>query len=1269
MEIKSRKRFPTAAFMVPPSSCSHLSFASTPRTSTLRAGNRSATQTQRLNRLLLFTLYAPNVRCRRASRAKEKTGSEMQRSTLTEGESRPGGDPSAKNPQVVLASETTFTSVNSKTEHGRTPLSHATAGDTNSTMAQVSVAEGVSVDEKDEKERTLLAYAAARGDSVSVDILIAAGASVDEKDEAGRTPLCYAAQCGDSSSMQLLISAGASIDGKDKRERTPLHYAASSGDNTSIQLLISAGATIDQKDKEKRSPLSYAAARGDRSSMQLLMSAGASVDVKDEDGRAPLLYAVKHRDHAKINDLIDAGAALDEKDSEGRTPLWYATQSRAHSVIAQLIKAGASPNGTVIPTGPGFGCETCLTLAGRKGDMKSFKLLIEAGASVNVRAADGETPLISVSRWGYASGVQLLLTSEMSLFSHRSSDCETPLLSGTLKTMRELCETSDEFGQVLCGVLQRLDAICSLLENGLMDHSPDVIVTFTTIVFRFCRMLFQLGKSAGLLSRFITSATYLHKVREFHEELDHFAELQNLVQNVGSWKDQWPQAEASACQRIYERLQTDKDLLHGLDKDEDKYDVLVRLDHEIQKRTRGATDPTVVRNFEHIAARLADACTNEAPRAPAWFIPSEDVETDEENGAGKWAKIQVMICSVYEQQHIFQDRASRWHQLSHPNVQKLFGACHINQPLLFICEYGERMLDALESQNDDQQLVWKYLRDAALGVQYLHQRGIVHGDLRCENIVIGSDEKAKIRGLFVKVDDSMFITDSLWTSPEVRIRRPKKSLASDIYALGMCIVEAATPKQDRTTARPVRLYDIRPQNMSDSEWDLVMKMCAFEPAERVRIAYVVHHLEQFATNESMSPSVDEGSPKVCNEFNAQVELANIEDEKLPGLRGTIPEMLQNIQRRCALFPESPWMSTNVYPALEFAFERLKVLQKRPSDIEVQVLWSEKSVARATRSRQVAESHHVIYEKLDHLLDCLSVNENDPIRRWKRSQASIDGRLWGNNIESQTEEGEKESEAVSLARFASPDNPVDGGPTSLPAWYLPFREPTFSEGDKLGEVVKLYGACHIDKRYFVCEYAPNGDLSAFSKRVGNVRLVWEKLHQAALGLEYVHSLNIAHNDLKCDNILIGMDGSAKLIDFGLSAMLNEAEVMIDVERVGAVHWKSPEYLAGERPSLASDVYSFAMCVLETVTGVIPWGSNMLPNAVKYHVKKGKIPKRPAFMSDKQWNLVELMTKTDSSQRVNMSYVVNKLFEISEFEKSVIAFERFGYRTELTRGLYT
>uniref|UniRef100_K3W5P3 Protein kinase domain-containing protein n=1 Tax=Globisporangium ultimum (strain ATCC 200006 / CBS 805.95 / DAOM BR144) TaxID=431595 RepID=K3W5P3_GLOUD len=106
-------------------------------------------------------------------------------------------------------------------------------------------------------------------------------------------------------------------------------------------------------------------------------------------------------------------------------------------------------------------------------------------------------------------------------------------------------------------------------------------------------------------------------------------------------------------------------------------------------------------------------------------------------------------------------------------------------------------------------------------------------------------------------------------------------------------------------------------------------------------------------------------------------------------------------------------------------------------------------------------------------------------------------------------------------------------------------------------------------------------------------------------------------------------------------------------MGAVHWKSPEYLAGGRPSFASDVYSFAMCILEAVTGDIPWGSNMDSAVVKLLVKKGTIPTRPEMMNNKQWNLIELMTKQDPSERVKMPFVVDKLFEISEAEKSRVA----------------
>lgn len=84
--------------------------------------------------------------------------------------------------------------------------------------------------------------------------------------------------------------------------------------------------------------------------------------------------------------------------------------------------------------------------------------------------------------------------------------------------------------------------------------------------------------------------------------------------------------------------------------------------------------------------------------------------------------------------------------------------------------------------------------------------------------------------------------------------------------------------------------------------------------------------------------------------------------------------------------------------------------------------------------------------------------------------------------------------------------------------------------------------------------------------------------AVCGLQYLHELNILHNDFKCDNVLIGTDGTAKLTDFGLNCILNSAEVWVDPKRQAAVQWKSPESLCGDHLTLASDVYAFAMCIL-------------------------------------------------------------------------------------------
>ncbi|KAE9054951.1 hypothetical protein PF007_g32472, partial [Phytophthora fragariae] len=88
------------------------------------------------------------------------------------------------------------------------------------------------------------------------------------------------------------------------------------------------------------------------------------------------------------------------------------------------------------------------------------------------------------------------------------------------------------------------------------------------------------------------------------------------------------------------------------------------------------------------------------------------------------------------------------------------------------------------------------------------------------------------------------------------------------------------------------------------------------------------------------------------------------------------------------------------------------------------------------------------------------------------------------------------------------------------------------------IIKLYGACHDERPFFVCERATRGTLTSFAK--GKERLeIWSYIHQALLGLRHLHDHEIVHGDLKGNNILVCDDG-AKLADFGMSFIANRPE---------------------------------------------------------------------------------------------------------------------------------
>ncbi|RLN98175.1 hypothetical protein BBJ28_00019542 [Nothophytophthora sp. Chile5] len=191
------------------------------------------------------------------------------------------------------------------------------------------------------------------------------------------------------------------------------------------------------------------------------------------------------------------------------------------------------------------------------------------------------------------------------------------------------------------------------------------------------------------------------------------------------------------------------------------------------------------------------------------------------------------------------------------------------------------------------------------------------------------------------------------------------------------------------------------------------------------------------------------------------------------------------------------------------------------------------------------------------------------------------------------------------------------------------------------LIKLYGACHEGQPFFVCERARLGTVVLCAKGKER-RVVWHLLWQAATGLRYLHERRIVHGDLKGNNMLAydWFDDREEyalimLAGFGLSAFVDCVESADSEGALGAFRWKAPECLNGSRPTFASDIYSFGMCIIETVTGEFPWGNSIPDEAVKFHVtQEKKLPARPETFNDAEWDLVERMCCFNPDERINV-----------------------------------
>ncbi len=115
---------------------------------------------------------------------------------------------------------------------------------------------------------------------------------------------------------------------------------------------------------------------------------------------------------------------------------------------------------------------------------------------------------------------------------------------------------------------------------------------------------------------------------------------------------------------------------------------------------------------------------------------------------------------------------------------------------------------------------------------------------------------------------------------------------------------------------------------------------------------------------------------------------------------------------------------------------------------------------------------------------------------------------------------------------------------------------------------------------------------------------EYLQQIADGLRAFHRLEMIHQDLKPDNILIDTNGTLKIIDFGSTRVAGASEICSNLDKEipqGTINYTAPECMEGFGCSNRSDMFSFGVIAYELLTGHLPYGDSDKPrpaNKLKY-----------------------------------------------------------------------